>query len=624
LNNREVIVANKTADTFELHDADDVAINTTGYGTFVSGSMAKIFETATTYTETELADIRIAQSADTLYILHPTHAPRILVRASALSWSISDLVFTDGPYDVLNTTTTTMTPSAATGAGVTLTASAITGINNGAGFKSTDVGRLIRLQEGTTWGYVQITAFTSTTVVTVTVLSTLTNTNAKTNWRMGVWSATTGYPSCATFYEDRLFFAGATVYPQRFDGSNSSQYTNFSPSATDGTVSASNAVSGVLNSVDVNAIQWMAPHDKGLLIGTTRSEWRVRATNQDDAITPTNITFKPQTSRGSTATAPVAAGDAVLFIQRAGRKLREMAHVAVLDKFKTPDLTALAEHVSSPSMEELTYQEQPQAIVWARRSDGVLLGMSYDRDAGVIAWHRHELGGSSSADGLDIPILKSMAVVVDPTGVRDEWYGIVQRYINGGTKQYVEYMSKTWETGDAQENAFYVDCGWTDLTPGTDTITGLWHLEGETLGVYIDGAHLPDVTVSNGTAVLATTGTVKTIGYFYPSDGQTMPLEGGSQDGSSQGKIKRIAKLGFWLLDTLGLKYGPDADNLTELIVRQWGDEFGVATSLFTGVLRERFEGDYDKLGQVYFRSDGPFPANVLALMPQFDTADDS
>jgi hypothetical protein len=456
------------------------------------------------------------------------------------------------------------------------------------------------------------------------VLSTLTNTNAKTNWRMGVWSATTGYPSCATFYEDRLYFAGATVYPQRFDGSNTSQYTNFSPSATDGTVSASNAVSGVLNSVDVNAIQWMAPHDKGLLIGTTRSEWRVRATNQDDAITPTNITFKPQTSRGSTATAPVAAGDAVLFIQRAGRKLREMAHVALLDKFKTPDMTALAEHVSSPSMEELTYQEQPQAIVWARRSDGVLLGMSYDRDAGVIAWHRHEVGGSSSADGLDIPILKSMAVVVDPTGVRDEWYGIVQRYINGGTKQYVEYMSKTWETGDAQENAFYVDCGWTDLTPGTDTVTGLWHLEGETLGVYIDGAHLPDVTVSNGTAVLATTGTVKTIGYFYPSDGQTMPLEGGSQDGSSQGKIKRIAKLGFWLLDTLGLKYGPDADNLTELIVRQWGDEFGVATSLFTGVLRERFEGDYDKLGQVYFRSDGPFPANVLALMPQFEVSDDS
>jgi hypothetical protein len=140
----------------------------------------------------------------------------------------------------------------------------------------------------------------------------------------------------------------------------------------------------------------------------------------------------------------------------------------------------------------------------------------------------------------------------------------------------------------------------------------------------VDGAHLPDVVVTNGTATLGASGTVKTIGYFYPSDGQTMPLEGGSQDGSSQGKIKRISKLGFWLLDTLGLKYGPDADTLTELIVRQWGAEYGVATALFTGVLRERFEGDYDKLGQVYFRGDGPFPANVLALMPQFEVSDDS
>lgn len=623
LNNREVVVTNKTANTFELFDVDSVAINTTNYGAFTSGTMAKIFEVVTTYTEAELANVRIAQSADTLYIMHPTHAPRTLVRVSALSWTLSDIVFTDGPYDALNTTTTTMTPSAATGAGVTLTASAVTGINNNTGFASTDVGRLIRLREGTIWGYVLVTGFTSTTVVTVTVLSTLTNTNAKTNWRMGIWSATTGFPTCATFYEDRLFFAGASVFPQRFDGSNSSQYTNFSPSATDGTVSSSNAVSGTLNSVDVNAIQWMQPHDKGLLIGTTRSEWRVRATNNDDAVTPTNITFKPQSSRGSASVNAVAAGDAVIFVQRAGRKVREMAHINMLDKFKSPDLTVLAEHITSPSVLELVYQEQPQAIVWGRRSDGVLLGMSYDRDAGVIAWHRHELGGSSSADGLNIPLVKSMAVVVDPTGVRDELYVIVQRYINGGAKQYIEYMSKTWEAGDAQEDAFFVDCGWTDLTPGT-TITGLWHLEGQTVGTYMDGARLPNVTISNGTATFTESGTIKTIGYFYESDGQTMPLEGGSQDGSSQGKTKKISRIGFWLLDTLGLKFGPDADTLTELIERNWGDAYGSATPLFTGIHRERFEGEYDKLGQVYFRADGPFPCNVLAVMPQFEVADDS
>lgn len=625
LNNREVTVNKINNDTFSILE-DEVAgrnVDSTNYDTFTAGTMAKIFEVISPFLPADLPDLRITQSADTVYITHPNYIPKILVRTSALSWSLSDIVFTDGPYDVLNTTTTTMTPNAATGA-ITLTASSTTGINNGQGFLTTDVGRYMRLREGSTWGYLKITSFVSTTQVGATVISTLTNTNPKTDWRMGVWSDTTGYPTCATFYEDRLFFGGPRVFPQRFDGSNTSQYTNFSPSALDGTVGSSNAVSGTLNSDDVNAIKWMAPHDKGLLIGTTRGEWRVRATNQDDAITPTNITFKPQTRRGSASVQPVSAGDAVLFMQRGGRKLREMAHVAMLDKFKTPDMSALAEHITAPSITRLTYQEQPQAVVWGVRSDGALTGMSYDRDAGVVAWHRHELGGSSSVDGQSIPIIEDMAVVVDPTGTRDELYLLVQRSIHGHTWRYIEYMSKTWESGDAQENAFYADAGWTDLTPASSVVTGLWNYEGETLNVYVDGARQPDVVITNGKATLAASGTIKTLGYFYPSDGQTMPLEGGSQDGSSQSKIKKISKLGFWLLDTLGLKYGPDADALTELIVRKFGDDFGVATDIFTGVTRERFEGEYDKLGQVYWRADGPFPANVLALMPQFEVADDS
>ena len=89
-------------------------------------------------------------------------------------------------------------------------------------------------------------------------------------------------------------------------------------------------------------------------------------------------------------------------------------------------------------------------------------------------------------------------------------------------------------------------------------------------------------------------------------------------------KAKRISRVGFWLVDTLGLTFGPDEDNLSEILVRQWGADYGTATSLFTGVVRERFEGDYDKLGQIYWRASGPFPANVLAVMPQFQVSDDS
>jgi hypothetical protein len=625
LANREVVVAGAAADTFNLTDSDGNNIDTTGYGTFTSGNMAEIFEVTTTYEEDDLADLRFTQSADKLYIFHPTFDPAVLVRASALSWSISDLVFTDGPYDNENTTTTTLTPSAATGAGVTLTASAVTGINNDTGFQTTDVGRLIRIKEGTTWGYVQITGRTSTTVVTVTVLSTLTNTNAKTAWRLGIYSDTTGFPRCGTFFEDRLWLAGANSYPQRLDGSKTGVHSNFSPSATDGTVADDNGVAFTLNADDVNAVRWLAPSEKGLLAGTSRGEWWIRATSTGDAVTPTNISGKPSTRHGSSTAAPVSAGKALLFVQRADRKLREFAYVFEVDGFRAPDMSLLAEHITRPSLDQIAYQEQPQGIVWGVRGDGVLLGFTYERDLDVAAWHRHELGGASNAAGDEIPVVESVAVVPTPDATRDELYVIVQRYINGGTKRYVEYMSKIWEVEDAQEDAFHVDCGWTETnSPAASTVTGLWHLEGETVGVYVDGTSHPDVTITNGTATLERTGTVVTLGYFFDSDGQTLPIEGGTQDGSAQGKIKRIHRVGFWLVDTLGLKYGPDADNLTEILVRNWGDAYGVATPLFTGVTRERFEGDFDRLGQIYWRADGPFPATVLALMPQYEVADGS
>ena len=626
LNNREFVVTNKTNDTFELYDSDGVAVNTTSFTTFTAGTMARIFEVTTAFQEDELALLRVVQSADTLYLLHPDYPSQKLVRVSATSWTLSDLDFIDGPYDALNATATTMSPSAATGT-ITLVASAVTGINGDQGFLSTDVGRLVRLKEGSTWGWLEILTVGSTVSVTGLVSggSTLTNTNAKTNWRLGVWSDTTGWPRCGTFYEDRLFLAGPATYPQRLDGSKTGLYTNFAPTDSSGTVADDNAVAFTINADDVNAVQWMSAHDKGLIAGTGRGEWQLRPSALNEALTPTNISAKPATRHGSAEAAPAPAGKAILFLQRGNRKLRELAYVFEVDGLRAPDLSLLAEHITDPSIDEIAYQEQPQPVLWGVRGDGVLLGMTYDRSIDVVAWHRHSLGGYSNAGHTAAPVVESVACVPSADTSRDELYAVVRRYIDGGTKRYVEYSSKIWEVEDEQEDAFYVDAGWTIVNgSASTTISGVPHLDGETVGVYVDGKSHPDVTITNGSATLDVAGTVVTLGYFYNSDGETMPLEGGSQDGSSQGKIKKVGRLGLWLVDTLGLKIGMDADNLTEILVREWGDLFGSATPLFTGLVRERFEGDPDRAAQIYWRASGPFPATVLAIMPQFMTSDDS
>lgn len=628
LDGREVVVTNKTANTFEMYDSDGNAVNTTGYGAFVSGVMAEIVEVVSPYLESEVHDLRVTQSADTLYITHPDYEPRKLTRTSPTSWALAVIPFYDGPYLAQSSSEAgdAGLNFAGTSGTVAVTATGTGGINSGQGFLATDVGRALRVRNSATnaWTYTRVTDFTDSTHVNVYAYGAVNSSTTQLNWRLGVWSDTTGFPRCSTFYEDRLFFAGAALYPQRLDGSKSGLYENFSPSAADGTVADDNAVAFTLNADEVNAIRWLSPNEKGLLAGTTRSEWQVKASSLNEALTPTNISAKPSTRYGSALVAPVSAGKVVLFVQRSSRKLRELAYVFEVDGFKAPDMTVLAEHITRTNITEVAYQEQPQAIVWGVRGDGVLLGMTYDRDQDVVAWHRHVLGGRSTVDGA-APIVESVAVTASPDGARDEVALIVKRYINGGTKRYVEYVTKMWEDGDEQVDAFYADCGRAIVNASPSTsVTGLWHLEGEDVGVYVDGAVHPGATVTNGAITLSYAGTKVTVGYHYNSDGQTLPWEGGAQDGSAQGKTKRVSRLGFWLVDALGLEYGPDADHLTELLQRQWGDEFGDPASLFTGVIRAPFEGVYDRTGQVYWRASGPFPATISAVMPQGSVSDDS
>ena len=103
-------------------------------------------ELATTYATADLFDLRFAQSADILYITNTSYPPRKMTRTSDTTWSITNVTFIDGPYLVTNITATTLGLSATTGS-VTVTASGVTGINGGDGFKATDVGRLIRWKD---------------------------------------------------------------------------------------------------------------------------------------------------------------------------------------------------------------------------------------------------------------------------------------------------------------------------------------------------------------------------------------------------------------------------------------------------------------------------------------------
>lgn len=339
-------------------------------------------------------------------------------------------------------------------------------------FYSTDVGRLIRVLQGTVWGYGEITAFGHAGSVTVSIVDTWTSTAAKSVWRLGVYSATTGYPACVTFHEDRLFFGGSPNAPQRIDGSRTGDYETFSTSDADGTITASHAVSFTLNSNDVNVIRWFSPDEKGLLVGTVGGEWVVRAASINEAISPTNISAKKSTSYGSADIQPVQVGKATLHLQRSTRKLREFLYFYDVDGFRANDLTLIAEHITGEGIVELAYTKEPQSIVWGVRVDGALIGMTYERDLDALraGWHKHFIGGYGDAAN-NMAEVESIAVIPSPDATREELWMIVKRYINGSTKRYVEYLTKFFEDTDDQQDAYFVDCGLTYDNP--KTITGI-------------------------------------------------------------------------------------------------------------------------------------------------------
>jgi hypothetical protein len=427
-------------------------------------------ELTTTYDEADIFQLRFTQSADVLYITHPDYAPRKLERLSDTNWTITDITFLDGPYLLTNTTSTTLSLSATSGS-VTVTASAVDGINGDAGFASTDIGRLIRWKDpANNWTWLTITAFTSTTVVTATIDGpNASATTATENWRLGVWSTTTGFPSCVSFHQDRLFFGGGVEYPQRLDGSVTADFENFAPTDPDGTVLDDGGVTRTLSSDRVNSIRWLEDDEKGLLVGTSGGEWIVRPNDTGGRLTPENIDAARSSTFGSANIQPVRVGRVVLFAQTAKRKVWELTYVFEDDGFRATDATLIAEHMTLSGIVEMAYSAEPQPVVWMVLGNGTLLGMTYDRGQQVVGFHRHIIGGKSDAFGAVQAKVETVASIPNPANTADELYVIVNRYIDGAVQRYIEYLTPFWEVGDELVDAFFVDSGLTLDEPVTVT-----------------------------------------------------------------------------------------------------------------------------------------------------------
>jgi len=601
-----------TVQTYILEFGDQYIRFYKDNGQILSGGSP--YEISSPYLEAELFDIKFAQSADTMYICHPNHSPKKLTRSGHTNWTLVDDVIINGPFMDHNVETTTANPShKSVGQTTTVTFSSTTGINANQGFLSTDVGRLVHIQDG----HFKITSVTSTTVVVGIVIVDLgISSSTTTDFALGAFSDTTGYPSCVTFFEQRLVFAGTTAQPQTIFFSRSADYENFDDKYH-ATVADDDAIVYTIASNQVNAIRFLTA-TRTLIIGTAGGEFAADGGGTGEAITPTNILINKQSNHGAANVDGISLGNATLFLQRAKRKIRELAYNFDVDGYVAPDLTILAEHITESGITQMAYQEEPNSIVWCVRTDGQLLGFTYQREQQVTAWHRHIFGGSFGSGNA---VCESVEVLPTDDSEYQVWV-IIKRTINGVTKRYVEYLHR-FDFDETDDTSFnYLDSQLAYNGSATTTISGLDHLEGETVSVLADGSTHPNKVVSSGGITLDRSSTKVKVGLPYVSLLQTMRIDAGANNGTSQSKTKRIYEITARLYESIGIEIGPDLNNMERIPFRSSANLMDSGINVFTGDKEIEFRGNYETDGFIFVRQNQPLPLTVLSLYPRLITND--
>ena len=520
-------------------------------------------------------------------------------------------------------------------------------------FRTTDVGRHVRLGYGGRWTWGIITAVDSglaqvsitlyedvprdpqnaanlagATVGSVTYNAAGEPTGLSAgrtyDWRLGAWSGTTGYPSVAGFHEQRLVFGRTDTQPSTFWGSVTGDFENMRPTELDSTVQDDNAINFTLASGRVNAIKWIES-GVGLVLGTNGGEWLVRSSSvAQEPITPTNIAVIEQSRYGSSRTAePIRIGTSIVFVDRSEQKVLEVAYLYSEDRLAAKDLTIVGEHVlrNGGTVVQTAFQQNPSYIGWFLLSNGTLAALTYNTEQEVIAWHRHEIGGTDA-------VVESICVTPSADGTSDVLYMVVNRHINGPTKRSIELLTpEFYPSGATRTGMTFLDglfVATVGTVAGAYTLKGLYHLENEHVTIMLNGV-IYDTTMqvldASVPVTLLAANTEIVVGLPYTAMAKSLPPEGGSPSGTSQGMKKRIVEMKVRVNNSMGFNFGWQSDLVAKDLSALTTVRTETLLPFFTGTIPVVPKNPYDEESPWTITQDKPYPLNVLAVVNVVETS---
>ena len=428
----------------------------------------------------------------------------------------------------------------------------------------------------------------------------------------GAYSDKNGYPKCIAIHENRLCLAGTTNDPNRIWLSQIDDLNNFILGAND-----TDALDLKFNSLTQDEIKWLCSA-RELVIGTTANEWSLGSGSDNLPLTPTQLNLKRRSQYGSSKVQGILVNSAILFLMRQGKKLREWYLQNNQEDYLAQDLAAIAEHITGTGITQIAVQNQPTTTVWLVRNDGVLVGLTYERESKTFAWHRHVFTGT----------VESVSVL--PTsGDEDEVYLSIKR--TSGTKRDLVKLDKhNWGSSLITEYNgldFYVRTTGAVSSQSVTLSAGTFsHLASQSVTAKVNGVQqsglytvgsdgsltINNIKDTNGDNVTNATYSI-VVGRVYESTLAPLYLD----TEGSMGSKKSIHHATIRFKDTLEAKVGQkETGTFGENSVSVLDEvKFASSTLLNTEDAEVWLANHNEFLQTVYVVSDTPQPCEVLAMV---------
>lgn len=468
------------------------------------------------------------------------------------------------------------------------------GVKTG-GFTSGTANLELSYAAGSIEGVGIVTGYTSTTQVSIDVLTAFGSTSATSDWWEGLWSDRRGWPSAVALYDGRLWWAGKDA----IRGSVSDAFDSFD----DGVEGDSGPIARSIGSGPVDTINWILPLSL-LIVGTQGAELVAKSSSLDEPLTPTAFSLKAASTQGSADMAAVKVDASGVYVQRNGSRAYELTLDGGTYNYISNDLSSIYPEVGAAGFTRIAVQRQPDTRIHFVRADGTVAILVFDRLEKVTCWVEYETEGLVED------------VVVLPGTTEDAVYYVVNRTINGSTKRYREKWALESETlGAAATVLSDSTVVWTGAS--STTVTGLSHLEGETVVVWANTKDLGEYTVTGGQITISEAATTAYVGLPYTADFESTRFAEASE--VPLGQRQQIHGVSLLLASThaQGIQMGQDFTHLDDLPQIDNAGAQVDQNSIWSTYVADAhpINGTWSNDARLCLRAQSPRPCTVLAAI---------